>query len=359
MAPPSYVQSETNESTKKPYPSSFHGIVSSGTQAFMNARALRELGAHAESLTMWDKFGRPTDQVLGNDTSTRTQLAISTAAQLGKRLRRTDVFHYYGGSSLLPRHLDLPLVRSMGKVVVCHYLGTDVQLYAPSVAKYRWTNRAAYGGRAESDRRILRRLKWETKHSDLQIVCAPYLSEFVPGAELVPLSVDISSFDEVVPTDCADGRKVRIIHAPTHRGNKGTKYVVEAIEELKAGGQDVAFKLIENQSHSEYLSSLMWADIVVEQLIGGWHGTVAIEAMASGKCVVSFLRPEFTDIAPYSAEIPIVSATPDDIGEELRGLLENRRAIRERARRGIEYVRRVHSSDVVARRLLDLYEDCM
>jgi hypothetical protein len=59
--------------------------------------------------------------------------------------------------------------------------------------------------------------------------------------------------------------------------------------------------------------------IVVDQLNAGWYGVFAIECMALGKPVVTFLHEEAvrrTNEA-YRTRVPIVSATPETLRERL------------------------------------------
>ena len=53
---------------------------------------------------------------------------------------------------------------------------------------------------------------------------------------------------------------------------------------------------------------LAGCDLVVDQLHMGWYGLLAIETMAEGKPVVSYVRDDFHGHAPG---LPVVNATPD------------------------------------------------
>ena len=96
------------------------------------------------------------------------------------------------------------------------------------------------------------------------------------------------------------------------------------------------------------------ADLVIDQLVVGEHGAYAIECMALGKPVICYIHPDFERCYPDG--FPIVNATPDSLADVLRQLLaepERRRSIAENSR---AYAERVHDSTVVARRLLEIYE---
>jgi len=92
-------------------------------------------------------------------------------------------------------------------------------------------------------------------------------------------------------------------------------------------------------------------------LNAGWYGVFAIEAMALGKPVVTFLHEEAVrrTEAAFGVEVPIVGATKETLADVLRPLVTS---IDERRRVGAAsraYVERVHDVERVADRLLDLY----
>ena len=109
----------------------------------------------------------------------------------------------------------------------------------------------------------------------------------------------------------------------------------------------VDLEIVEGLHHDEARRRYEQADIVVDQLNAGWYGLFAIEAMALGKPVVTFLHEEAvarTEEA-FGLRVPIVSATADTLVERLRPLVES---ADERRRIGAEsraYVERVHDVD--------------
>ena len=95
------------------------------------------------------------------------------------------------------------------------------------------------------------------------------------------------------------------------------------------------------------------ADVVVDQLFMGWYGMVAVEAMALGKPVLCYVRPDFED---RLERCPIVRCTKESLAAKLDEVL----AGSERARLGEEgraFVERENAAPVVARRLIELYRE--
>jgi glycosyltransferase involved in cell wall biosynthesis len=127
---------------------------------------------------------------------------------------------------------------------------------------------------------------------------------------------------------------------------------VRACEEL-----GVELEIVEGLHHDEARKRYERADVVLDQLNAGWYGMLAIEAMALGKPVVTFLHEEAarrTEEA-FETRVPIVRADKENLAETLRPLAES---AAERRRIGAEsrgYVERVHDLEQVADRLLALY----
>jgi glycosyltransferase involved in cell wall biosynthesis len=239
-------------------------------------------------------------------------------------LPRTDVFHFYFGLTLVPKSLQFPILRAFRKKSLFHYLGSDIRGKTPE--------ELAFGRRAGA-----------------QVVGSYDAQRWVPEADVVPPGIDVAAIEPAPPSDRA---RPLIVHAPSSRRRKGTEHVIAAAERL-----DADLELVEGLHHEEAFERYRDADIVVDQLNAGWYGVFAIEAMALGKPVVTYLRDEpvrRTEEA-LGVRIPIVSASRDDLAERLRPLVESPA---ERRRIGAEsraYAERVHDLERVTDRLLDLY----
>ena len=336
----------------------FHGLVNYGSQAGYLARGLRNRGIEAISVCYDDRFDRPSDISLKGQGGNRS--IISTLKVLSQRLRwfkEYDIFHFYFGTSLLPHELDLPFYKLFGKKVVMEYLGNDVQLYRYSIEKYKYTNQKYYHDKYQSlksDRRKKLRLKLETPFLNKQLVCAPYLSEFAPNSVVFPLAIDLNEYDYSpmsVPED-----EIRIMHAPTHRGNKGTSFIIEAIERLRNEGVKIQFTLIENISHSELKRKYKECDIFIDQVLGGWYGTASIEAMATGRPTVCFLREAYFEYIDYADSIPIINAGPDTLYDALKATIYNKEILPKLGEKSRKFVEEVHSLDKCTDKLVELYK---
>ena len=191
------------------------------------------------------------------------------------------------------------------------------------------------------------------KKAGAEIVGSYDAIRWVPEAEMIPPGIDVKAIEPTPPSDRA--RPV-ILHAPSSRRRKGTEEVIAACE-----GLDADLVLVEGLHHDEAFERYREADIVVDQLNAGWYGLFAIECMALGKPVVTFLHEEAITRTELELDtrVPIVSATKENLRARLEPLVAS---ASERKRIGAEsraYVERVHDLDSVADRLLALYARLM
>ena len=122
-------------------------------------------------------------------------------------------------------------------------------------------------------------------------------------------------------------------------------------------GLDAELEIVEGMPHDEAFERFKRADVVVDQLNAGWYGLFAIECMALGKPVVTFLHDEAlrkTEEA-FQTHVPIVSATAETLRERLRPLVAEAAERRRIGAASRAYVELVHDQERVTDRLLDVY----
>jgi len=289
-----------------------------------NVQALRRRGV-AATLVVFNRYQLHPEADVSLER--RGGLVRRQATQWRALLRllpTTDVFHFYFGLTLVPRSIQFPILRALRKRSVMHYLGSDIRGKSPA--------ELAFG-----------------KKAGAEVVGSYDALRWAPEAEVIPPGIDLRAIEPAPPTDRA---RPLILHAPSSRTRKGTDHVIAACE-----GLDAELVLVEGMKHSEAFERYRDADIVVDQLNAGWYGLFAIECMALGKPVVSFLHEEAvarTEEA-LGERVPIVRATKDDLRARLEPLVAS---AAERRRIGAEsraYAERVHDLERVADRLLDLY----
>jgi glycosyltransferase involved in cell wall biosynthesis len=252
----------------------------------------------------------------------RQQLTQSRA--FARLAPQTDVFHFYFGLTLLPKSVQFHALRALGKRSVMHFLGSDIR------------------------GKPARELEW-SRAAGARVVGSYDAIRWVPDAHVIPPGIDVHAIEPSPPTD---RERPVVLHAPSSRRRKGTDSVVAACEAL-----DCELEIVEGLDHREAFERYRHADVIVDQLNAGWYGVFAIEAMALGKPVVTFLHDEAvrrTEEA-FGIGVPIVPATKDTLGDVLRPLVESPDERRRVGAASRAYVEEVHDLRRVADRLLDLY----
>ena len=301
-----------------------HCPVNTAGVPWANVQALRRHGVDAQ-LVVFNRYKLHSEadwSLERRGSLARRQLTQWSA--LLRLLPRTDVFHFYFGLTLVPQSAQFPILRALRRKSVMHYLGSDIRGKTPA--------ELAYG-----------------KKADVEVVGSYDAIRWVPGAEMIPPGIDVRTIAPALPSDRT--RPV-ILHAPSSRRRKGTEHVLAACESL-----DADLVLVEGLHHDDAFERYREADIVVDQLNAGWYGLFAIECMALGKPVVTFLHDEAVRRTEkeLGVRVPIVRATKDDLRARLEPLVADAAARRRIGAESRAYVEQVHDLDAIADRLLALY----
>jgi glycosyltransferase involved in cell wall biosynthesis len=354
------------------------------------ARAERELGLQSRCIELWRTWiDYEVDETLARSGERRLAVEWRRWQLLRRALRDFDVIHFNFGSSLFPTAApppagsslaeravaragalyagtlglrDLPLLRRAGKTIIVTYQGDDArQGTGPDVPAFhrRLAERAgpAYYTEADDERKR-RAIAAFDRFAHRIYFLNPDLGAFLPRrAEFMTYGhVDPRRWSRSARREPRE-RPV-VLHAPSHRGIKGTRRVVEAVDGLRERGVDLDFRLVEGVAHAAVHAAFKHADLVIDQLYVGWYGGLAVEAMALGKPVVCFIEDSWADrYAPGELvrELPIVRATDDNVGDVLHALLTERRDWPELGGRGRAFVERWHDPRHLAARLRDAY----
>jgi glycosyltransferase involved in cell wall biosynthesis len=289
-----------------------------------NVQALRRKGVDARLVVVErQKLHPEADRSLDRPAGFWRRQAVQWPAFLGL-LPRTDVFHFYFGWTLVPRKVTWPILKATRRRSVLHFLGSDIRGKTPDELRY-------------------------ARAADARIVGSYDALRWVPDAYVVPPGLNLRDY-AAAPAE--EKQRPVVLHAPSSRRRKGTEHIVEACE-----GLDVELDIVEGVRHDEARRRYERADIVVDQLNAGWYGVFALEAMALGKPVLSYLRPEAVQQTEreMGVEVPVVPVTRDTLREriaELAASPDERRRIGASSR---AYVERVHDADRGADRLIAIY----
>jgi hypothetical protein len=303
-----------------------HCPVNTAGIPWANSQALRRRGVESDLLVFNRyKLHPEADISLDRHGNLLRQQATQWRAFL-ELLPRYDVFHFYSSVTLVPKSVQFRILHALGKKGVYQYLGSDIR------GKTR--DQLAYGLKA-----------------DAEIVSSYDAIRWVPDAEMILPGVEVSAIAPAIPS--IEKKRPLIVHAPSSRRRKGTEHVVAAVD-----GLDADFRLVEGLTHDEAFALYREADIVVDQLNAGWYGVFAIECLALGKPVVTFLHDEAVRRTQeaYGVEVPVVSATAETLRERLRPLVEDAPLRHRIGAASRAYAERLHDIDAIAGELVALYE---
>src|SRR6185503_4272703 len=137
-----------------------------------------------------------------------------------------------------------------------------------------------------------------------------------------------------------------VLHAPTNRLIKGTKYVEAAFEQLKPKFPNVEFRVVEKTAWPRLRDQMAECDVFVDQLFMGWYGMVSVEAMALARPALAYVRPDFE---ARMKDCPLVRTSLETLADDIAALLGDAPRRRALGDAGRAYVEREHEAHVIAR----------
>lgn len=278
-------------------------------------------------------------------------------------LWRYDVFHFFYDQGLTsratrfgvnPRELDI--LRAAGKRVYLYAYGADVRRRAETLALGKWNfcsecpDPERFCACSEDNVAIMAGMSAK--------VTAPValgdMLAYVPGARNMHYwPIDVARVLPAQPPHV--DRPLIVAHAPNHTHFKGSHYLEGTIEKLRGEGYAIDYVKVQGVPNSEVIRLFGEADLVADQFIGGAYGYTALEAMARGKPVMTYVRSP--DLVEAVDECPLINVTPDTLEETLRWCLEHKAALPAIGAQGVAYVRRWHTIEAVAARLARMYAE--
>jgi glycosyltransferase involved in cell wall biosynthesis len=361
------------------------------------ARAERELGLESWVVAFRSSYLRyEVDEYLWDDRDNLFTREIKRWKLLVRALKDFDIIHFNFGSSIMPswtplrgtgytknfRSLagqlvgriircyarlfelrDLPLLKRAGKGIVVTYQGTDARQRDFCLDNFPITYfNEVDTGRFPTETDAHKRYKIATfaRYADRIYALNPDLLHVLPSkAEFLPYArIDLREWQPVNKDD-ANLENPVLVHAPTHRRAKGTHYILEAVARLRAEGIPFEFVLVEGLPHTEARRIYHRADLLIDQLLAGWYGGLALELMALGKPAISYIREGDLQFLPEQmrSDLPIINATPTTVYSVLKEWLTIRKyELPDVGRRSRAYVEQWHDPLKTATRLEHEYQ---
>jgi hypothetical protein len=317
----------------------------------MLARSERELGLQSWSVSFERTiYDYDVDEFLGAVKYNAAAIELKRWPLLLRAMFDYDIIHFNFGQTIFPQQKpprtiwhrlynayaaslemkDLLLLKKIGKGIVVTFQGDDARQGDYCLANFKISPAHELGREyypPALDRNKRDRIAMFSRYADRIYALNPDLLYVLPpSAQFLPYShIDLRDWRV---TEKKDTPQIPVVvHAPSHRGVKGTKYIINAVTRLKSEGVALRFILVEGLPHNEARRLYESADLLIDQLFCGWYGGLAVELMALGKPVMSYIREQDLKFIPdqMQKDLPVISITPDTVYFVLKDWLTKRK----------------------------------
>jgi hypothetical protein len=351
------------------------------------ARAERSRGLQSWSIVFRpSKFQYDADEILWRDRESRLMREAKRWLMLGRALCQYDIIHFNFGRSLFPQPIfpppgsgrgltrrlknlaarclelrDLALLKRAGKGIIVTFQGDDARQEDVLRTYAEWDPaRELEPGyySPESDAHKRWRIAEVDKHADIIYGLNPDLFRVLPArAKFIPYA-NVDPWEWRVAHKADHNHPPIVLHAPTHQGVKGTRFVLDAVRRLQEERVPFHFELLEGLTRAEAKIRYLQADVLVDQLLLGWYGGLAVELMALAKPVIGYIRAADLAYVPPAlrADLPVIQADPATIYSVLKEWLTVRRhELAGQGARSRAFVEKWHDPRKVAATVIEDY----
>ena len=342
-----------------------------GGMAWGLAQGEKRLGLDAKVLTTTDTWlNYPYDISLHWEEKGAIAKFFSSVRAFLKYRNQFDVLHFNYGSTLIDfrtygiNHWDLPFYPKDKKIVFT-YNGCDARQKYKTMERVKFAScyeEGCYNGMCNSgarDKMREKRIHRVSQYAHHIFAVNPDLLYFLPENISSFLPYSIASWHEIQSIPYKIDRKINILHSPTNRPAKGSRYIIQALENLKKK-YDIEIILVDKVPNKEALDIYKKADLVVDQVLTGWYGGLAVEAMKMGKPVAVFLREDDLKFVPEKMAIDlkdaVINLNPLNIENVIEEHLQNPQLLYQKSEVGLEYVHKWHDPVYVAGITKSFYE---
>jgi glycosyltransferase involved in cell wall biosynthesis len=260
--------------------------------------------------------------------------------------------HFFG-------HYELPILRWLGKRSLFIFHGSDARLPYLSGRFVPEEGPIDAGVLIRRTRRLRLALAKIDKWSDGVVNHPPtahlHTRPYIPWLWMgIPYTV-MALGPEVV--DQTHEGPLRVVHAPSSPGPKGTASIRQAIDETRSGGVEVEFIELVGRPNAEVLAELGRCDFVIDELFSDTPlAGLGTEAAAAGKPVIvggydlDVLRAN----TPPNRFPPSLLCRPEGLVGAIEALASDAQLRRELGASAREFVEQHWSPVVVAQRVVSI-----
>lgn len=276
-----------------------------------------------------------------------------------RALFRYQVLHFFSGETILPwklRGFELACYKLLGKKVIMHFVGSDIRSEDYLKEKNDHLEdylSGEYQLKVPISSPIQKKLiNQARKSATVILVSTPDLLQIVPEAVYIPVFLDFGHFIyEDSEKSSVAKNVVSILHSPSATKTKGSGHLNKIFENLKNEfGETIEFitpmtQLNEIKSYPttryDLLNRMAESNIVIDQLVIGWYGLKAVEALMLDCEVICFIEDEFLDYLP--TDTPLTNSNVLNVESKLRELIKQIQSNGLIKSGKVEYVRTHHN----------------
>ena len=338
------------------------------------AKGERELGIVSSTLSCEPSvYDYPADIFIGKATDSTLKKMSDRWAAFKDVRNRYDVYHFNFGATLLnfPRYgAILPEIAYYGKraATFMTWQGDDARLEYPAdldrsleeeARRGRWDGVQTSAKYLHSLRALKRKISISrsAKHCNHMFALNPDLLENLPREKtsFLPYAIEPPNVSRASLSNTGDRRPTRFVHLSTSPVIKGTGLIEAAIEKAQSRAH-IEFDIVIKRPRSEALNRLSMADYLIDQIVLGWYGGTAVEAMYLGVPVIGRICNRQAERAGgLGRELPVIRADADTLADVLVELAchpEQRPALAERS---LNFAKKWHTPSSVAAQTRDAY----
>ncbi len=248
-----------------------------------------------------------------------------------KILPKYDIWHFNWSKTLFFYPLNILLLKLYGKKVVVTFRGSDVETDLDFLKtnqeiknqKLNWPDYYKNYYHRSVWAKLYRRVRSMimVKMADRVILSGPYLAHSVAHYDqIIGNALNLDQIESVKSNKSQEN--FTILHAPTDPKVKGTDIIEKAFNNLSKNFPECNFKILKVTDHNHLLEEMSKASIVIDQLLVGWYGVQALEALVLGKTVMCFINDPYLKLMDFDQPLPVVNTNAFSFEQDLANLIK-------------------------------------
>ena len=187
------------------------------------------------------------------------------------------------------------------------------------------------------------------RNIDLQTVLTPDL--LISGEKIMYTPQGFPTTKSTIQKN--ENKRLVISHAPSNSSKKGTESLILPALEILSKKYDFEIKLITGMAHDECLEIIKKSDIFIDQVLVGFYGNAALEAMSYGIPTVAYLDEKYLRLVGTSSKkIPIINTkyqNKEAIVDALEPFLKESTMLKNLSKKTKKWVTKHHDYQIIGK----------